>query len=299
MRNKFLHDTDEDDLLPNKLAFTDASSFSASALIFLDSDEIEVKQWFFDESTQQEPIYMKEAFAILWMLQDYGQFLSAKRIIHFCDNQVVVLTYNSLGSKVERLQSVIKLIYLELEKMGSKLILYWIDTENQLADAASRHIDYNEEFVPSILYRQLCRQLQVQPTLDAMASKANRKCQKWINFGLDSDPSCIAFNFFSVDPKSLINEILWIFPPKNLIQQTMAHLARYFKNHRFLLVFHSFGESPMGLPALLQLGGKITTFSRFPATIVPAEKKLVFENQEFWGIWNQKVRATKILYLNC
>ena len=299
MRSKFLHEKDSDDMLPNKLAFTDASSFSASALVFVETDDIEVKQWFFDESTQQEPIYMKEAYAILWMLQDYGHMLSAKRIIHFCDNQIVVLTYNSLGSKVARLQAVIKLIYLELDKMGSKLILYWIDTENQLADAASRHIDYNQEYVPKILYRQFCRQIRVQPTIDVMATRANRKCVKWVNFGLDLHPDCIAYDFFSVDPKSLLADILWIFPPKNLIQQAMAHLARHYKNHRWLLVFHSFGEMPLGLPALLQLGGKLTKFHRFPATIVPAEKKLVFENQEFWGIWNDKVRATKILRMNC
>ena len=183
--------------------------------------------------------------------------------------------------------------------MDSKLVLYWIDTENQLADAASRHVDFNEEFVPQIIFRQVCRQLNIQPTVDCFASKANRKCERWINFGLHSDQNCIAFDFFSVNPEKLKNEVLWVFPPKNMIQQTMAHLLRYYRYHKFLLIFHSFGETPLGLPPLLEAGGKISNFPRFPASIVPAEKKLVYEGQEYWGFWNDKVKATKIISLNC
>ena len=70
-------------------------------------------------------------------------------------------------------------------------------------------------------------------------------------------------------------------------------------NHRFILVFHSFGEMPLGIPSLLQNGGKLQNFTRFPATIVPAEKQLHFRNQLFYGFWNDKVQATKMLRMNC
>ena len=298
MKNKFLQtDSDEDDL-PVRLSFTDASSFAASAVVFTDQEDALIKQWFFDEDTQAEPIYLKEALAIYWQLEDFRAELSSKRLIHFCDNQVVVLAFNGQGSKTPKLQNIIKLIYVKLHKMGSRLVLYWVNTENQLADEASRFIDYNEEFVPQILFNELCNKLKITPSLDAFASKANRKCPKWINFGIHSDPNCVAFDFFTVKPSALESEILWIFPPKNLINQTIAHLVRYFRKHRFLLVFHSFGEIPLALPSLLDLGGRLHSFSRFPATIIPAEKELIFKTQKFWGIWNEKPRATKIVTLN-
>ena len=299
MRNKFVHTTDNDEDMVNRLTFTDASSFSASAVVFTEKEDADIKQWFFDEKLQAEPIFVKEGLAILWMLTDFRADLSSKRIIHFCDNQVVVHTYNGLGTKTENLQDIIRSIYIELDKMGSKLVLYWINTHNQLADEASRFIDYNEEFIPSKLYSLTCNNLGVNPTVDAFATAANTKCPRYITFGLSGDPNCIGFDFFTIKPADLLNEILWIFPPKNQIQHVMAHLARYYENHRYLLVFHSFGETPLGLPLLLQQGGKLSNFLKFPASIIPAEKELYFMGQLFYGFWNQKVRATKILRMNC
>ena len=177
------------------------------------------------------------------------------------------------------------------------MVLYWINTHNQLADEASRFVDFNEEFIPSKVFHSTCEKLQIMPTIDVFASAANKKCEKWVNFGISGDPTCVAFDFFSIRPADLLKEILWVFPPKNLIQQTMAHLARYYSNHRYLLVFHSFGETPLGLPLLMQNGGRLESFSRFPASIVPAEKQLYFENQLFYGFWNDKVRATKLFRL--
>ena len=298
MKARFI-ESPETETLDNKLTFTDASSFSASALIFDENSDVEIKQWFFDEDTQAEPIYLKEALAILWMLQVFELVLSNKRIIHFCDNQAIVFSYNGLGSKTDKINHVIRLIYIQLNKMGSKLVMYWINTNDQLADEASRFVDFNEEFVPKTLFDDACEKLKVIPTVDVFATPANTKCTKFITFGLISDPNCIAFDFFSASPKMLKLEILWCFPPKNLINQTISHLTKYFLNHRFILIFHSFGELPMGIPNLLQKGGKLVNFSRFPATIIPAEKQLLFRNQLFYGFWNDKIRATKMLKMNC
>ena len=107
MRHKFFQDETEDGELVNRLTFSDASSFSASALVFDESQDADIKQWFFNEEIQEQPIYLKEALAILWMLQDFRANLSSKRIVHFCDNQAVVHTFNGLGTKTESLQYVV------------------------------------------------------------------------------------------------------------------------------------------------------------------------------------------------
>ena len=297
MKSRFL-ESPETENVPFKLSFTDASSFSASSLVFDENGDAEVKQWFFDEDLQGEPIYLKEGLAILWQLEFFEKRLTGKRIIHFCDNQNICFAYNGLGSRTDKLNSIIRLIYFKLKDMGSTLVMYWINTEDQLADEASRFIDYNEEFIPSSLFYEVCENLKVQPTVDAFATTANKKCSKFISFGLNSDPNCISFDFFSMTPKLLKNEIAWIFPPKNLIDQVTAHLGRYYQNHRYILIFHSFGELPHGIPMLLEQGGKLSKFPRFPASIIPAEKQLIFRDKLFYGIWNDKVKATKILSMN-
>ena len=66
----------------------------------------------------------------------------------------------------------------------------------------------------------------------------------------------------------------------------------------FSLEENFIGEVPIGIPRLIELGGKIQSFCRFPATIIPAEKKILYEDQTLWGFWNEKVRATKVLTMN-
>ena len=68
--------------------------------------------------------------------------------------------------------------------MGSKMVLYWVHTHDQLADEASRFVDFNEEFVPKTLFQEFCDQIRVTPTVDVFATRANKKCNKWIR---DSD----------------------------------------------------------------------------------------------------------------
>ena len=118
MKNSFL--PEDIDGYHHKLTFTDASSFSASAVVFTDTEDCLISQWFFDEDIQKEPIYVKEALAIYWMLVKYAEELSNKRIIHFCDNQNVVFGYNGQGSKTRKMQAVIKMIYVQLHLMNTK-----------------------------------------------------------------------------------------------------------------------------------------------------------------------------------
>ena len=77
----------EPKISPHRVTFTDASSFSASAVIFCKDGTVISKQWFFDEETQPLPIYVKEALAIIWLCQEFADELAETRILHFCDNQ--------------------------------------------------------------------------------------------------------------------------------------------------------------------------------------------------------------------
>ena len=284
--------------IPHRLTFTDASSFSASAVVFCKNGSIYTRQWFFDEDTQPLPIYVKEALAIIWMIEEFQDELRGTRILHFCDNQNVTCTYNSYGSRTLRLQRLILKIYEDLKEIRADMTMYWINTEDQIADEPSRFIDWNEEFYPKILWAQDMSKLGVTPSVDCFASEANFKCDKWINFGLSSHKKCIAFDFFSINPEYLLQEVLYIFPPKNLLTKVVSHIVRYYTTHQIVLVYHQFNEVPMAIPKLDGLRKREIIF-REPRTIIPAEFQLKIEDQLFYGFWNRKAKALKILAINC
>ena len=173
--------------------------------------------------------------------------------------------------------------------------MYWINTKDQLADGPSRYVDWNEEFIPSSIFAKVCANLNICPTIDVFASKANTKCKRWINFGLEGDDNCLGYDFFSMNPLDLENEFLWAFPPKNIVNLAATHLFRYYKKNEFAFMFHSFGEWPAGISSLIEMGGRVFDIPNFPISIVPAEFQLHFEGQLFYGFWNSKIKGTKIV----
>ena len=283
---------------PHRVTFTDASSFSASAVVFCKDGSVLSRQWFFDEETQPLPIYVKEALAIIWMMQEFQDELQNTKMLHFCDNQNVTSTFYAKGSRTLRLQRLILQIYKSLKDLNADMVMYWINTHNQLADEPSRYIDWNEEFYPTILWEEDRKFLKVQPTVDCFASEANFKCKKFINFGLSKHKNCIGFDFFSTNPQKLRTEILYCFPPKNILNKVVTHLVRYYKKHKWILVYHQFNEVPFAIPKLRFLQTKERKI-RGPRTIIPAEFQLKIEEQLFYGFWNQKPKTINWIAVNC
>ena len=275
---------------PHRVTFTDASSFSAAALVFDGNTEAWHYQQMFEEEDQPKPIYFKEAKAILWMLYEFEEELSQKIILHFCDNESVVYSYNKLGSKVENMNDVIHQIYQKLHDMQSTMKMYWISTKFQLADAKSRTIEWNEEYWPKMFFHRFCRKWKIFPKVDAMATLANTKCTQYITLGKDSDPRCIGYDFFSYDPVKLKGIPFYIFPPKNVVFNTAQHLWKYYMKHEWIFIFHSFGELPATIAPLLKHVQKVNLDT--PSSIVPAEKQLKVGDELHWGFWNRKPAQT-------
>ena len=72
------------------------------------------------------------------------------------------------------------------------------------------------------------------------------------------------------------------------------HLWKFFQNHEWMLVFHSFGELPPAVAPLLRLNVIQAQFDG-PVTIVPAEKRLIIGEEVHWGFLNRKPAKTLIL----
>ena len=65
-----------------------------------------------------------------------------------------------------------------------------------------------------------------------------------------------------------------------------------------ILVYHQFNEVPMAIPKMDGLKKRECTY-REPRTIIPAEFQLKIEEQLFYGFWNRKAKALKIMAINC
>ena len=100
------------------------------------------------------------------------------------------------------------------------------------------------------------------------------------------------------NPYLLKDEILYIFPPKVITGKVACHLARYYSNHKILMVFHAFMELPLGIENLINLGATLTPWADGHISIVPCENLLEFNNQKFTGKWNTTHKTTYILRLN-
>ena len=283
---------------PHRVTFTDASSFSASAVVFCKDGSVLTRQWFFDEETQPLPIYVKEALAIIWMIEEFKDELVNTRMLHFCDNQNVTCTFKAKGSKTLQLQRLILKIYQSLKMINADMTMYWINTNDQIADEPSRYIDWNEEFYPQIYWQQDMKRLGISPTVDCFASEANFKCKKWINLGLSKHKGCIGFDFFSLNPKLVKSEVLYLFPPKNILSKVVTHLTRYYRTHKWVLVYHQFGEIPFAIPKIKSLQNRELKVHG-PRTVIPAEFQLMIENQMLYGFWNRKPKSINFIAVNC
>ena len=285
-------------ILPGfKLSFTDSSSFSASAVIFNDDGTTFTKQWFFAEDVQPLPIYYKEGLAILWMITTFPDHFRMKRISHFCDNQNIVMAYKNLGAKAPLLNEIITKIYKQLHELGATLTMHWISTDFQLADESSRFINYNEEYLPRKFFEQITNELNIMPSVDLFASEANKKCDQWVNFGPIKNRLCLGFDFFCMNPTKFKGKVLYAFPPKNIVDKAMYHLAKYYKNHKVIMIIHVFGEWPPATPKLIQIGAKFTKLTS-PCTVVPAEFQLEIDGHMHYGFWNYKPKSTYAISWN-
>ena len=279
------------ELPPNRITFTDASSFAAAAIVFDQEGVAWEKQWNFNEYQQAQSIFYKEGLAIFWMLQDFPDILSNTQLLHFCDNESVTLAYKGKGSKNSLMQEVIMKIYQELHVQNSTMKMLWITTHRQLADGKSREVNWNEEFIPMPIFRDICRTWDFYPSVDVMATKANTKCRYYINLGRDLNPFCLAYDFFSFPPGKLKGHRIYIFPPKNLIDQTCQHLEKYYLNHEFLMIYHSFGTIPHAVTSLRKKAVKHSMLVD-KCSIIPDERRLDAFSTTYWGFWNNRKTAT-------
>ena len=87
--------------LPSSLVFTDSSMAAMGFYILNEKSETLVNDTeYFDENWQEKPIALKEAQAILRLLQRYPMHLTRRNIISMCDNMNVYQAFKSDGNHI-------------------------------------------------------------------------------------------------------------------------------------------------------------------------------------------------------
>ena len=249
-------------------------------------------------------IAAKEMLAIFYCLLHFGRFLKDAFIINFCDNQQSCYAFTLDGSRNPLVNDLLIKIYRILHILNAEIKVYWIPTTLQIGDEPSRVIELSEEFIPTPIFKEIEKIAGFQFDVDVMASVSNFKCEKFLvraNNGIPH-PGIIGYDFLHFDYSKLENKVLYVFPPKVLLQQVTAILAKHFKQHRFVLVYHQFQEQPLGCESLLAWrSSRLVNLSHRKAiSFIPSEEMRILKCESapdfhFNGSPNIRPKSTNMI----
>ena len=209
---------------------TDASTF-AGGIVGDNALGNNVTTFYWKKDEIEEPIHIKEALALKYALLQNKQSLSGKSVLLECDNMGVVKTFQ-FGSKNKKLNAVITECHEIAIENNFKIQIIWVPTTEQKADEPSRLITQAEAELSKIIFEKLEKTVNWSFTLDAMATRFNKKCIKFLSRDYDSD--ALAINFFAF--KNFHSHISYIFPPGPIITDVFNHLTQFAASSRWCLI---------------------------------------------------------------
>ena len=194
---------------------TDASNVAAGLRVESEGLEVTIP-WPEGENLSEQPIHIKEAYAVWYTLKHYGKKFRNRKLNLMNDNMAVVLTMEHGSKKDKRLNKLFKSIHQMAFDHNISLGIEWVSTKIQKADWASRQVDSKEAIIRKNVFEKIQSDLNLKFTIDAMAMPNNTKCEKFIS--LKEESTAWKHDFFSV--KSLeLEEVIWIYPPKPMAEK--------------------------------------------------------------------------------
>ena len=149
-----------------------------------------------------------------------------------------------------------------------------------MADADSRKVDYNEEYIPKRFFQKICQATSMTPSIDMMATAENRRTRRFVNRGPTNEKDALALDVFAVDQAWVKGETLYFFPPKNIVSQVLFLIANRFMENKVLLIIHLFEEYPKGFARIKNdPRTKVRYWRHAPLSIIPDDKILHFDGK--------------------
>ena len=166
-----------------------------------------------------------------------------------------------------------------------------------MADADSRIVDYNEEYIPRRFYEKICKITKMSPTIDMMATSENRRTRRFVNRGPTNNEDAIAFDVFAVDRAWVKDDTLFFFPPKNILSQVLFLIANRFMENKVLLIIHLFEEYPKGFARIIaDQRTRVRYWRGAPLSIIPDDKVLLFDGKvrsQFSKLTSRKMGSSR------
>lgn len=120
--------------------FTDSSKFKWGAMVMLQGKEVEMSDfWSVDDS---RPIHLKEASALYCALMAVQDTLKNHRVDAYVDNTALVKVWENHGRKAISLNRIVKDLYQVTYINNIDLILHYIPSKCNPADAPSRKLTF-------------------------------------------------------------------------------------------------------------------------------------------------------------
>ena len=147
------------------------------------------------------------------------------------------------------------------------LLIFWVSTDIQQADKASRTIDLKEEILSDKAFTIVTE--YISPTIDCMATASNTKCIKY--YARFHEDMALGTNFLTIIPNR--DEILYCFPPKTIADITARHMFQL--ENKYIFIFHVMNEFPFFVALkpkeaiLMRIDDKCAV-----TTLVPCRKKV-------------------------
>ncbi|CAG5104071.1 Oidioi.mRNA.OKI2018_I69.chr1.g1079.t1.cds [Oikopleura dioica] len=192
------------------IIYTDASSHAGAIVI---------EHWKLEERFAWEPdvadkhIGIKEALAIQYTLEWYGQKLQNKRALFLCDNDSVVQGAIA-GSKDPEMNRILVRIWTLAHRFNIDMKVDWVSTKKQLADAPSRDLDSREQKLTANGFAYLQSHLRDPLDIDVAATPLNNKCRDFI--ARRETKGAFGKDFLSFPIHALIGRKLYAFPPPKI-----------------------------------------------------------------------------------
>ncbi|CAG5101403.1 Oidioi.mRNA.OKI2018_I69.YSR.g17054.t1.cds [Oikopleura dioica] len=268
----------EEDLKERLLVYTDASGGAGGLCV----ENLGAKEPFYwPKGFENEDIFMKEAYAILVLLQRKGSLLKNRRVLIKCDNQVVCSALYH-GSRTGRLNEMVFRIYEAAERHNIE----------QLADEPSRTFDFNESEITDEAFDEITRAWKRKFTLDAFATKENARTERYISRFLDDQAWASDFFRFT---KWRRKEVIYAFPPRKMASIVFRYLEDYAMSIPWALVVIKYERTPMAITLAKRRGLRTLKLKSKVAVISPSPKKTegmgyykpISDAATVWAIFNE------------
>ncbi len=204
---------------------TDASGYRFGAVVLSEDNIIKEALGDYWEASDSRPIHLKEAEAVLRLLQAKGPCFQHSRVDVLVDNQAVVKSWKGQGARDLPLNAILQDIFHVTVKFNIQLSMIYVSTDCNPSDKESRVLDMKDSMLSSHVWGKVDG-LFGPHNVDLMALDSNamkdREGNRLPHFTPVPLPGALGVNVFAQDIASIENP--YVFPPFALIAPVIALL---------------------------------------------------------------------------